>query len=397
MSAKPQKVDPDSLGLLGYFDPQVLAAYRNEPHKYTIESDYFEGRIIVTDEYYKELEALGKSDEYLDIRFGYRTMDGGSLALAAFLPDLFERSSAHADKWSAFHLRDPKWTADGDQRFSSWVRRYLERSWDVDNGPLFYLGETIKTINGLTSEFVGVPLFKHVVDQALGFPAAENSYKYKDAHNALYGYFIDGLDKKCISALACKLGKRLNVDNKKTVEALRNLLPGLNTSPYFGAAVELVSEQRRLASHGARTQAKNFGAFLQFTEDLELCLKGVREILAMLENESGMNGLEAQKRHEARKSLPLIVRPAEAHYSIAEAQRMAGKTVEKVAVGFREDIEGVHGSEAMIIYFSDGSIMGLDTGSNARNLELEEKHIRAGDFNVDFMVHWVPELPNSKG
>ena len=58
--------------LLGYFDPQVLAAYRNEPHKYTIKSDYFRGEIRTTGEYYLELERAGKRDESIDIRFGYQ-------------------------------------------------------------------------------------------------------------------------------------------------------------------------------------------------------------------------------------------------------------------------------------------------------------------------------------
>jgi hypothetical protein len=38
--------------LLGYFDPQVLAAYRNEPHKYALKSDYFSGELKTTSEYY---------------------------------------------------------------------------------------------------------------------------------------------------------------------------------------------------------------------------------------------------------------------------------------------------------------------------------------------------------
>jgi hypothetical protein len=156
-----------------------------------------------------------------------------------------------------------------------------------------------------------------------------------------------------------------------------------------------VSEQRRLASHGARAQAQKFGAFLKFNEDLAVCLSAIKEVRCMIEKEFGMNGMEAQKRHEAKRWLPAITRSPEAHYSITQALRMRGKTVERVEVGFREDIEGVHGSEAMIIYFTDGSIMGLETGSNAGNLELESRHLRASDLNVDLMVQWVPALPKS--
>jgi hypothetical protein len=42
-----------------------------------------------------------------------------------------------------------------------------------------------------------------------------------------------------------------------------------------------------------------------------------------------------------------------------------------VEFGFREDIEGVHQSEALVVHFSDGSIMGIETGSNARDIDEE--------------------------
>ncbi len=381
--------------LLGYFDLQVLAAYRNEPHKYELESDHFEGRLSLTDEYYRELENKGKTDQTVSIRFGYRTLKDGDLAVVAWLPDLFEKSKAHVDKWSAFHLKDPEWTTVRDERFDNWVRRYLEGCWEVDSGPLYCLGETVKTVNGMTSELVGIPLYQHEVGQTLGYPSAENTHRYQDAHKVLYGYFIDALDKNCILALGSKLGRTVHASSKKTVEALAELFPGLRTSSSFMVATELVSEQRRLATHGVRPKAKTFSAFSKFTEDLTLCWKAVKELLAMIENDFGVNGEEAQKRHEAKKWLPIITRPPEPNFSIVEARRMKGKTIESVEVGFREDIEGVHGSEAIIIHFTDGSIMGLATGSNAENVASDENRMRPEDFHVDFAVQWVPELPKA--
>jgi hypothetical protein len=74
---------------------------------------------------------------------------------------------------------------------------------------------------------------------------------------------------------------------------------------------------------------------------------------------------------------------------------MVGKTVAKVEFGFREHIDDVHQSEVLIIRFADGSIMSIDTGSNAWNLSDDEKGLRPDDFHVDFVIHWVPELPTS--
>jgi hypothetical protein len=142
-----------------------------------------------------------------------------------------------------------------------------------------------------------------------------------------------------------------------------------------------------------RPPAKNFPAFSQFTKDLSLCLKAVKELLAMLERDFGVNGEAAYKRHEAKKGLPHINCPPQAHYSIVQASRMKGKTIEKVEIGFRKKIKGVHESEALIIYFTDGSIMSLVAGSNVANLASDENKLRPEDFHVDFIVHWVPELP----
>lgn len=378
--------------LLGYFDQTVLAAYRDEPHKYTIESDNFEGQLSVTDEYYGELENAGKTSEYVSIRFGYRTLRDGNLAIVAWLPDLIERSKLHLPRWSAFRLPTPQWTTDHDERFDKWVRRYLGGSWDVENGPVHYLGQTIKIINSVTIQLVGTPLFKHEMDKTLGYPAAENTHRYQDSHKALYGYLIDGLSKQCISTLAAELGKSINVSDKNTIKAITNLFPGLKSTPNFLPAMKLVSKQRRLASHGVRPAAKNFPAFSQFTEDLSLCLGALKELLAMLEHKFGINGQGAHVRQEAKKNLPEISRYSENQHMIARASRMAGKTVQRVEFGSRKRIEGVHESEALIIYFTDGSIMSLETGSNVANLRSDENGLRPEDVHVDFIVRWVPEL-----
>src|SRR6185437_1132253 len=374
--SKNEKTEPVAFpkGLVGFFDQQVLAAYRNEPHKYEITSDNFEGTLTLSDKYYRELETAQKTNEYIDIRFGYRTLEDENLALVVWLPDLFEKSKHHVAKWQAFHLKNAVWTTERDERFENWVRRYIEGSWDVENGPLFYLGEMIQIINGLTSEIVGIPLYEHELDpKQISYPAAENTHRYEDAHKILYGYLIDGLDKNCISTLGAKLGKTLKISNKRTVEALTELFPLLKNGTSFIPSFNLVSEQRRLASHSARRPAKSFPAFTTFTDDLYLCLNGVKELLSMIEKEFGLDGKGAHARHDAKKWLPKITGQSQPNYSIVQVSRMEGKTIEKVEYGTREDIKQVHGSEAIIIYFTDGSIMGLDTVSNAFNVAMTEE------------------------
>lgn len=397
---KKQRYNEDDLKsvehLLGYFDLQVLASYRNEPHKYAIKSDFFEGEIRVTNEYYEKLDNSENTSASIDIQFGYRTLKDGSLAIVAWLPDLFNKSKTHVPKWSAFHLKDPEWITEYDERFDKWVKRYIEGSWGVDNGPIHYLRETVKIINGLTRELVGIALFKYEISETISYPAAENTHRYQDCHKELYGYLIDGIEKDCIIALATSLGKSIKVGDKNTVQSLLKLFPALETAPSFLSAMNLVGEQRRLASHGVRPQAKPFEAFSQYTKDLSLCLQALKELLDLIEADFEVDGKQAHQRNEAKKWLPIITRQPEANYSIVEASQMVGKTIEKVEFGFRKDIKNVHGSEALIIYFTDGSIMGLETGSNAMNLCDEEKNLKPEDFQVDIDINWVQGLLKKK-
>jgi len=312
------------------------------------------------------------------------------------LPDLFEKSKTHVPKWVAFHLKNPTWSETKDERFQNWFSRYIEGSWDVDSGPLFYLGDTMRTVNGLTIELVGLPLYEHEIDLTLGYPVAENTHRYQDVHKVLYGYFIDGINKACIEALAKKLGRSIKIRSKKTVEGLEDLFPTLSTPGKFSEAAATVSQQRRLASHSVRPKAENFPAFSTFTKDLRLCVEAVKEVLSVIEKEFGIDGKEARKRHEAREWLPIITSPPKANFSIVQARRMTGKTVERIEIGFREDIKNLHGSEAMIIYFTDGSIMGLDTDSNVGNISNDENGLRPEEFHVDFNVSWVPERPQKR-
>jgi hypothetical protein len=53
---------------IAFFDQGVLASYRAEPDKWLIESDFFEGHLSTTNEYYESMEP--EHQEYIDVRFG---------------------------------------------------------------------------------------------------------------------------------------------------------------------------------------------------------------------------------------------------------------------------------------------------------------------------------------
>jgi hypothetical protein len=160
------------------------------------------------------------------------------------------------------------------------------------------------------------------------------------------------------------------------------------TDSVFADPFENVSALRRLASHKVRTPAKPMRAVEQFTADLQSCHSALRHLRRALEAELKMDADKAMKRQEALEHLPRIVRPPESNYSINDAVRMEGRAIAKVEFGFRHDLKGVDQSELLLIYFTDGSIMGIDTGSNAANLR--DRPSQPEDFHVDFRMHWVP-------
>ena len=97
----------------------------------------------------------------------------------------------------------------------------------------------------------------------------------------------------------------------------------------------------------------------------------------------------SEKRHEIIASLPKIVGDVESHYSICEATRMVGKTVEKVEFGKSENQ-----SELLCIKFADGDILGLDTGLSTANFEFNSA-MELNELQVYFMLRWV-EAPSNR-
>lgn len=376
--------------IVGYFDQQVLASYRNEPDKYILKTDHFEGRLqAAVDE-----DGVAVAGDYINIRFGYRTRKNGDLALAVFLPDFSDKSSAHIPRWAAYHLENQELTTEPDERFEMWKARYLEGSWNVENGPRSHLEETVALINALCLEVSGVEraLFKFTSNPTLNFPAAQNTHTYQDAHRELYGYIIDGLDKETIKRIAARQNLTINISSDQTLKALEKALPTLPPGSALRRALDKVIAERGNAGHGVRPPAQRFPAFEEFTNDLEAVVTGLRELLAALEQALGMSGERAQRRQQAKAYLPKIDRdwPPEPHYSITQLPQIVGKTVERVEYGFCQHVEGTHQSEGMILYFTDGSILGIDTGSNACNVADGHAGLQPDEFHADFMLKWVP-------
>jgi hypothetical protein len=109
-----------------------------------------------------------------------------------------------------------------------------------------------------------------------------------------------------------------------------------------------------------------------------------------------MTGEIASERQTAKKGLPKIdaERAVEAHFAISQIRQAEGKTIDRVEYGFEKQLDGVHETEAIILHFTDGSVLGITTGSNVEELMAECDELSPKDLSVDFILRWVPPLDN---
>lgn len=63
---------------------------------------------------------------------------------------------------------------------------------------------------------------------------------------------------------------------------------------------------------------------------------------------------------------------------------MVGKTVKSVEAGVRQHNPRVHEGELIVVHFTDGTSLAIDTGSNAANL----RPSNPSEFHTDFMLEW---------
>ncbi len=168
------KVSPELENILrkvvGYFDSDVLAAYRDRPHQYGVETDDFWGRV-------ENREASTPDVPYVCAEFGFRLRLNGDWALAVWLPDLKKSDPVVIERWRSFALPESELTPlEDDMRFARWAERYVEGSWAVPNGPLQRIRETLGAINNLCVVGVGNPLFKSKDAVGLEFPTGQNDH-----------------------------------------------------------------------------------------------------------------------------------------------------------------------------------------------------------------------------
>jgi len=68
---------------LKFFQPAVLAMFYNQPEKYSMQTDEFEGRVRIREGYVDPTDDSPDS-AYLNVSFGFRSCKNGEWAIAAY-------------------------------------------------------------------------------------------------------------------------------------------------------------------------------------------------------------------------------------------------------------------------------------------------------------------------
>jgi hypothetical protein len=371
-----------------YFAENALGSYILEPEKYTVVTNGYEGSISITESFYSDIEKQNDFKSSINLRFGYRKLNNGGKAIVVMRHHFSQLSDLQKQRFLGFHLNQASFL-DDDDVFDTWVKRYIEGSWDIENGGLSQVEELMKLINAVTKTSVDEDFYAEIFHDEVRYPIGENTHAYEDAHGELYRYLIDSINKDCIVALAKYLKAGGNYESDNTINAIKKLFPKLD-GRLFDQAMGTVSRNRRPSAHKPRPKAEKYPAHSQFESDLSICAEGLKELQATLSTATGLDPEKCFAHLQQKKYFPKMVKSQMNDVTAKRIQKMVGKTIASIEFGYRNKIEGVHGSDLVICHFTDGSSAAIDTGSNAGHFE--DRGVRADEFHADFMIAWIDPI-----
>jgi len=362
--------------------------FYSQSEKYSIQTDEFEGTVRIRDSHRAESRKL-------NVAFGFRARSNGEWAVAAYGPDLAEASTDEQQLWTSFEIAgEEMFTPEKDDpRFRKWLDRVLMGSWEVEDGPIATLDRVVKQVNSIAECVVNAPLFTGLDIRRLCFPSAQNTHRYQDAHAEAYKLIIDGLNKEAIKGLGDKLSITVKPGDKRTLDALEMLFPRESVRSAVRCPLDHVSEQRRLGSHKERPLAQSFPAFEEFGKDIRAVVKGIEAVRDDLAERLNVDVACCEERASAMRKLPVFdeSRPTRSNYGIFPAIEMQGKQVVQVRTGEPVSKPGMAEGEALLLEFSDGSLMSIEASAHiawaSRAAPIGPEALRAR-----FYVTYVPPM-----
>lgn len=372
-----------------YFDRAALNFYRTNSHAYELIEDDMGGEIRISNQWDENME---NQFPYIELKFAFRKLVHKIICIGVFMPSFKDKvSEKDYSKWTGFHIKEPKFHED-NYEFDRWVNRYINGSWEVEDGPKVQIERELKLINSLTNIQFNSPFFRHDEYRLVNYPIAENSEEYTKSVLELYRLIIDGMEKDTIIKLARFLKKKL-ADEKKRLNSFKEVLPKELIETIY-KPFNLIN-QKRMPIHGIPSKGiVAFPAFDTFNTDLKSINNALIELKRWLETVFNLSAESCLKRLGSLSIFPKLTKPPKPEYKLLKAQRMVGKQVERIEFGETEFHKDVHSGEAINIYFSDGTAVTIIIGSNAYNIASEYEDIKPSDIHTDLMLFWAEKLQN---
>jgi hypothetical protein len=242
-----------------YFDRSVFAQYRASPHLYSLKEDDMGGELETAETVsaYKTVDEKPTDKTWVQVRFGFRRLSNNCTCVAALRYDVENLPEKDLFIWRGNMLDNPRFLQD-DLAFERWVKRYLEGSWEIEDGPRVQIDRLVKLIRALTVQTLGRPIFRFEENTLINYPVTENVDAYDKAHLELYRLIIDGLDKETLGLLADKL--KISLSNPtKTLNSLKEILPR-DLIPIIHKPLKKCSKERS-DIHGVPSELRSFPAF----------------------------------------------------------------------------------------------------------------------------------------
>ncbi len=370
-----------------YFDRSVLNHYKTNSHAYRVIEDDMGGEIRISENWTDSIE---EAYPYIEQKFGFRKLLDGRICVAVFMPG-FDKKVSKKDyaKWVGFELTTPIFS-DKDQAFNRWKGRYLEGSWEIEDGPRKEIEGFLKKINAITKHVVGFPLFKIVNNQLVNYPSAENTSEYIKAILELYRLLIDGLNKSAIKLLAESIDIQLT-DSTKTLNSLKEILESEWIDKIYIPFKEL--SIKRMPIHGIPSSGiQTMNAYETYHKDLLSIKDALSFLMQWVELQFSLSAKSCLEREESMSIFPKISKEPCPPEKMIEAQKMVGKTIKSIDYGEVEYSKECHGSEALTLHFKDGSSLSIQIGSNAYNIFEKYQEIKPSDFHTDIILFWADSI-----
>lgn len=370
-----------------YFDRAVLNYYRVNSHAYHLIEDDMGGEIRIADNWD---ENLGDEYPYIGYKFAFRKLENNFVCIAAFMPSFKDKvSEKHHAKWFAFHIKNPSFHKLNNG-FERWTKRYLDGSWDVMDGPKIEIQRELKLINSLTQTKLEQKLFKHDEYRLVNYPPAENSEEYTKSILELYRLVIDGMEKNCLIKMA-ELQSITLTNEEKRLNSFKELIPNELESKIYKPFQKI--NRKRMPIHGIPTIGiVPFAAFETFNSDLKTINSALKELRNLLEVNFDLDSESCLRRLESLSIFPKFEKPPRPEFKLGEALKMKGKTIENIEFGETKFHKDVHAGEGINIYFTDGTAVSLQIGSNAYNIASDHDKIKPPDIHTDIMLFWAEKL-----